>query len=138
MFRCHVSLWHHHALEVAGSMGMPVHGHAALAWGVRQVLGPLQGLHQVRVWMLRGEMYIGALGPGCVWSTRHCVGRRASTLLHAPGIVGEVVLGLGRGAAASCSVVAIQIQQLFRAFGAVRALLHVGMLCWAASILTLS
>lgn len=154
MFWCQASLLNHHALEVPRRPGVTVHGHACLTWGVGQLLGPLQSLHQVWVrslgciaswiwvWLarVRGSVAIST-------GLRHHVGWRNAALLHprvhGPGIVHEprhhvcsrgrrvVLRWLGTTAAGS-SIMAVEVQELFRAFRSLRALCT-SRPCWAAT-----
>lgn len=121
VFGCQASLLDHHALEVASNLGMSVHGYAGLPRGKGQVLGPVQGFHEVGVGSLGGVVSTGVTWLVGVWSMRHHVGRRGPALLHpsmhCSGIVqevGHVRWGLGTPAACG-SVVAVQVQDLFGA-----------------------
>ena len=155
MFWCQASLLHHHALEVPHRPWMSVNGHACLAWGVRQLLGPLQSLHQVWVrslssipswiwvWLARVRASVSnSLG------LRHHMGWGNAALLHSrvhgTRVVYEARCHLCSGGrlmmllrqmgatSASCSIVAVEVKDFFWAFRLLRTL-SLSLLCGTAT-----
>lgn len=129
-----VSLLEHHALEVPRRPGSSVHGHARLTWREGQLLGPLQSLHQVWVRPLCNvasgvEVWLPWVtdGGGAPVGLGHQVGWRNAALLH-PGVHGSRVVHVAGhcirpcGAMLGSSVMTVQVQDFFRAFGLLQVL----------------
>lgn len=136
---CQASLLNHHSLEVPHRPGMSVHGHACLTRGVWQLLGPLQSLHQVWVrslgsiasWIWVWLARVRASVSNSSGLRHHMWGRNAALLhprVHGTRVVHEArrqvcsrdrwVLLLGRldAMATGSSIVAVEVQDFFRAF----------------------
>lgn len=139
MFWWQASLLNHHALEIPRRPGVSVHDHACLTRRVRQLLGPLQSLHQmwvrslggiaswIWVWLARVRSSVAISA-----SLKHHVGWRNAAVLH-PRVHGtrvehearhhvcsggRVVLLSWLGATvAGSSIMAVEVQDFFGALG---------------------